>query len=95
MTDKVKSHRIAHFELQDETFQLLIKMVGMLAYVPPSRGPLGLESQKVSETSLRNLFVITTETSLRSLLLVLLRLVSEAFYLHLLRLVSEFCFLLF
>ena len=35
--DKVKSHGIAHFELQDETFQLLIKMVGMLAYVPPSR----------------------------------------------------------
>ena len=37
MRDKVKSHGIAHFELQDETFQLLIKMVGMLAYVPPSR----------------------------------------------------------
>jgi len=35
--DKVKSLGIAHFELENEEFQLLIKMVGMLAYVPPER----------------------------------------------------------
>ena len=57
--------------------------------------PLGLESHKVSETSLRILLFSTTETGLRSLFLLLPRLVSETFFLLLLRLVSEFCFLLF
>ena len=57
--------------------------------------PLGLESHKVSETSLRNCFFITSETGLRSLFLLLARLVSETFYFLLLRLVSEFFFQLF
>lgn len=30
----MKNLGIAHFELQDENFQVLVKMIGMLAYVP-------------------------------------------------------------
>ena len=37
MRDRVKSLGIAHFELKDEDFQLLVKMIGMLAYIPPDR----------------------------------------------------------
>ena len=71
-------------------------MIGFPLLIAVSeRGPLGLESHKVSETSLRNLLFSTTETGLRSLFLLLPRLVSETFFLLLLRLVSEFCFLLF
>ena len=39
-----------------------------------------LESQKVSETSLRNLFSPLTETGLRNPFLLLLRLVSETYF---------------
>ena len=54
-----------------------------------------LESQKVSETSLRNHFSTLNETGLSNLFLLLLRLVSETFFLLLLILVSETFFLPF